>query len=850
MGSWTVHKIGGGSLTDAEGIRQIPKILAEASGPTALVVSAMSGVTDALLALLESARKGGDRLPEEFEALRKSHLGIADELLPQAAASAVSDALLKSFDDVWGALRTVRLGRTYAQGIADLVAGHGEVWSARIIEAYLRSLGRSTAFVDAREVVIIAHGDTGPVVDWAASGRRLAEHLDTHPAEWLVITGYVASTVAGVPTTLGRNGSDFSAAIFANLLDATSVTIWKNVDGVLSADPKRVPDATILDQISYQEAIALGHFGAKVLHPMTLGPAMSKKIPIYIRNAFDPRRPGTRIDAGRTSDEPVEVGATIKGFSAVDGVALISVEGAGVMSVSGIAERLFRKLKEGGVRLLLVSHSESENCITFAVGAAQAASACSLVEQDFRHELRDSLIKPLVKVDRCSIIAAVGDGLTQAPGAVAKFVAALGKAGVRVRAIAQGSSGRNVSVVIDESASTRALRAVHAGFFLSEHVLSVGVLGLGRVGRALLKQLEAQSALIRRQLGVDLRVRGVMGRERMLLGNERINLGTWGDELGARGTASSLAAFTEHVNGDHPYSVMIDCTASESVPDEYARWLERRIHVITPNSRAGAGPRDRFEAICRAGRQTYTHFFSEATVGPGLPVINSLRDLIQTGDRIVRIETVLAGAVPFVFNSWTQGASFSDLILRAQRLGYTQPNVTEDLSGLDAARKLVILAREVGVRLELRDVVAEGFLPPGQHGEIGSEQSLKHFQSVDETIAARAREAEGKGEVLRYAGLLTADGAARAELRSYPRSHPFSSIGGHASTVIIHTDRSRGQPLILQGPGASADVIAGSVFADLLRLASYLGPRTDARPRPHVSSRDLRPVELESFPRS
>ncbi|HEY1957092.1 MAG TPA: bifunctional aspartate kinase/homoserine dehydrogenase I [Polyangiaceae bacterium] len=812
--SWVVHKFGGTSVAGAERYRNVGELMRREPGARkAVVVSAMSGVTDALLALVDLATRRDPAYEAKLAELLARHVETARALVPSAEAERLAGVFASDGRDVADVLRGVWLGKSSSELTRELVAGYGEIWSAQMLAAHL-----GTAWLDARTVLTVAPGELGPVVDFEGSTARMRAWVASHAeCNLLIVTGYIASTPEGVPTTLKRNGSDFSASIFGALLDASTITIWTDVDGVLSADPRRVPEAVVVDAMSYDEAIELAYFGAKVLHPRTMEPAVARGIPIWIRNTFNASHPGTRIDpkGARSSRSPV------KGFSTFDGIALVNLEGTGMIGVPGVAQRLFGALRDVGVSVVLISQASSEHSICFAVPEAQAELAKKTTERAFDPEIRAGHVQRVDLLGACSVLAAVGDEMANAPGVAATFFAALGKAGVNVLAIAQGSSERNISAVVTRAQSTRALRAVHAGFYLSNRVLSVGVVGPGLVGRALLAQLAAQAPVLREESGIDLRVRAIANRKSMLLSETAIDLKSWSLDGGKR---SDLDAFADHVQAEHlPHAVIVDCSANDDVAARYETWLRRGIHVVTPNKRAGAGPLARYRAIRALGRTLSRHFLYEATVGAGLPVITTLRDLIQTGDRVERIEGVLSGTLSYVFNAFETGRAFSEVVREAKSLGYTEPDPRDDLSGMDVARKLVILAREMGVEIELAAVEVEGLVPRESEHAKTPDEFLDELAAADAAMARRRDEAAARGEVLRYVGVVDSSGKATVSLRGYPRTHAFARITATDNVIAFTSSRYRAQPLIVQGPGAGPDVTAGGVFADLLRLAAYLG---------------------------
>jgi aspartokinase/homoserine dehydrogenase 1 len=807
---WTVHKFGGTSLADPDRIRHVASLIEEESRPTAVVVSAMSGVTDRLLALADTAPDETDALHERLQALCDEQRAVVTELLSGEEAAPLLRALDDDVADVSDVLRAARLMRDAPATARDLVAGYGELWAARLLGGVLRAQGVDAAVCNAREVLVVAHEKLGPVVDWDATRERFEAWRAEQDADVYVITGFVATTPDGVPTTLGRNGSDHSAAIFASLLDAEALTIWTDTDGVMSADPRYVPDAQTLDRLTYEEAMELAYFGARVIHPQTLAPAVEHEIPITIRNTFAPERPGTRIHLSGNG------ASVVKGFSTVDDVALLNLEGTGMIGVPGIARRLFDALEDAGVSVILISQGSSEHSICFAVPQAQVEAARAATEQAFYAEMDRGQIQQVEVTPDCSILAVVGDRMSGTPGVAATFFGALGDAGVNVRAIAQGSSERNISAVVDGDDAPRALRAAHAGFYLSKRTLSIGVIGAGNVGGALLDQIHDQVERLREEQDIDLRVRGVTTSSRMLRAEQALDLSDWRDAL-VEGDPADLAAFVDHVQTDyHPHTVLVDCTASDAVARHYEDWLERGIHVVTPNKRANTASWDRYQALQAAGRAQPRYLY-ETTVGAGLPILQTLANLTETGDRVHHVEGILSGTLSYLFNAFDGDRPFSDILIQAKEEGFTEPDPRDDLSGMDVARKVVILAREMGLPLELDDVTVEGLVPDAlKDGTV--EEFLANLPEHDDTMTDILRTAQAEGKVLRFVGSVERDGTASVRLRRYDTDHAFARISHTDNIVRFQTDRYRTNPLIVQGPGAGPQVTAAGVFSDLLRL--------------------------------
>jgi bifunctional aspartokinase / homoserine dehydrogenase 1 len=820
--SWVVHKFGGSSVADAECFRRVADILVgQPAGPQGVVLSACRGVTDALLKLVELAEQQDESYRTELGKLRARHATIAETLLRPESARLYLAGFDRDCHDIEGILHTVRLTRAAARNVTDLIAGYGELWSTKLFYRYFEERGRPgpVKWVDARTVLVVEWGPLGPAVQWGESHEKLAALVAKDFQGTLIITGFVASDRRGVQTTLGRNGSDFSGSIFGALLAAREIHIWTDVDGVLSADPRRVPDATIIDSLSYNEAMELAYFGAKVIHPQTMAPAVGRDIPIWIRNTFAPEKRGTLICSRPESSLPV------KGITTIERVALINLEGAGMIGVPGTAHRLFGALREEGISVILISQGSSEHSICCAIPQDQANRAAAVVRDAFARELKEGQIQSVDVDPDLAIVAIVGDGMAGTPGISAKVFNSLGTASINVRAIAQGASERNISVVIDGRDATKALRAAHAGFYLSPHTLSIGVIGPGTVGRVLLAQLASQSPRLREKSKVDLRIRGILDSKRMFLSDTGVNLARWREDYEQRAQPADVDKFIEHVRVDYlPHTVLIDCTANEGVGRRYADWLARGVHVVTPNKKANSSELSYYRNLHDARRSSGAHYLYETTVGAGLPVIQTLRDLRDTGDDIVSIEGIFSGTLAYLFNIYDGRTAFSDIVKDAKHRGYTEPDPRDDLSGMDVARKLIILGREMGLELELSDVKVESLVPAGlEKGTI--DDFLGKLSAHDAQMRGRLDAARHRGKVLRYVGRLTADGKATVGLSELDTRHAFANMALTDNIVRFETRRYCDNPLIVQGPGAGPEVTAGGVFADVLRLAAYLGAR-------------------------
>ncbi|MFB9066874.1 bifunctional aspartate kinase/homoserine dehydrogenase I [Pseudofulvimonas gallinarii] len=812
---WVAHKFGGSSLADAGRIRQVATVLgARDDAAQVVVVSAMAGVTDALTRLVTDAAAGDADWRVQLAGLRGRHVEAATTLLGEHADLGWLDSV---FADLADLLHAQSLLGSLSREALDFVQGLGEVLSAGLLTRYLRSQGREAARLDARDVLVVSETELGRVVEDTPTRDRLAAWRAVHDARCVVVTGFVCRAADGRITTLGRNGSDYSGAIFADLFDATALHIWTDVDGVLSADPRLVPEAVLLDRLSYDEACELAYFGARVIHPQTLAPAIRRGMPIVIRNTFNAGHPGTRIEAESSAQPPV------KGLTTIGDLAIVNLEGAGMIGVPGTAERVFGALHDAGVSVVMISQGSSEHSICSVVRAAQAGRAVAALQHAFAAELAAGSIHAVTSTPDIAVLAVVGDGMAGTPGIAAQVFNSLARAQVNIRAIAQGASERNISIAVAAGDASRALRAVHAAFFLSPQTVSVGIVGPGNVGRVFLQQLAARGEELRRRANLDLRVRAIANSRVQCLHESGIDPAAWPETLAAATAPLELDAFADHVRAPHlPHALIVDLSASSEIAGHYAGWLARGIHVVTPNKQAGSGDWSRYQAIRAAQAEGRSLFRYEATVGAGLPVISTLRDLLDTGDDILSIEGILSGTLAWLFNRFDGSVPFSALVREARELGYTEPDPRDDLSGMDVARKLTILAREAGWSLRLEDVEVESLVPEALRG-VPREDFLARLHELDEALATRLAGARDRGCILRHVAHLDAEGRARVGIAELPADHAFAHLALTDNIIQFRSRRYCDNPLIVRGPGAGPDVTAAGVFADVLRVAAALG---------------------------
>ena len=812
-----VHKFGGTSVADAERYRHVGTLLLDRTEPVQVtVVSAMKGVTDALIELARQAADDAPAWRDAWHGLRARHRGAAVALMGEHAGASVEwiDARFDELMQVLGALAVIG---ELPQEVLERVQGLGEVCSAHLLGEHLRARGEPCAVLDAREVLVVEHGELGVDVDWEVSAARLQAWRARNPQPRVVVTGFVARDRQDRITTLGRNGSDYSGAIFAALFDADELQIWTDVDGVLSADPRLVPEAVQLATLSYDEACELAYFGARVVHPQTMAPAIRRGLPILIRNTFQPGNPGTRISAASGGRGP------IKGLTLSAGLAVLNLEGTGLIGVPGTAERVFSALRQAQISVVMISQGSSEHSICCVVRGAEARRARQALLHSFAHELAVGQVQRVQLREDVSVLAAVGDGMAGQPGVAARLFESLGRAQVNILAIAQGASERNISVAVDSADATRALRAAHAGFWLSPQTFAVGVIGPGNVGAALLDQLQAEQPQLLQKANIDLRLCAIASRRGMHLAPRALQQ-PWREAMDTPHAGLDMEQFAAHLLAAHlPHAVIIDCSASAQVADCYPQWLAAGIHVVTPNKQAGAGALARYRRIREAAAASGARFRYEATVGAGLPVITTLRDLVDTGDEVMSIEGIFSGTLAWLFNRFDGTQPFSALVAQARAMGYTEPDPRDDLSGMDVARKLVILAREAGHELSL-DQVRVASLVPEALQTLEVEEFMQRLCDADATLLAQLQQARAHGRVLRYVAALSATGAT-VGLVEVPAHHAFANLRLTDNVVQFRTRRYNDNPLVVQGPGAGPEVTAAGVFADLLRVAAGEGAR-------------------------
>ncbi|PJE07345.1 bifunctional aspartate kinase/homoserine dehydrogenase I [Legionella sp.] len=806
---YSIHKFGGSSLANARKFREIETLLA--GNKEIIVVSATQGTTSSLQSALDEAKSSLAYI-EILEKIEENHFSLINELAIEKTN--LITTIQNDFFKIKDILYAVYLTGSYSKEVQNLILGYGELWSANILNGYLGQ-NNKVSFLDASKVLFIYEKEGVICIDWEKS-RTALSYMESADFNQLVITGFIASSIDGKRTILGRNGSDFSAAIFANLFDAKLLTIWTDVDGIYSADPNLVRSAFMIESLSYKEALELAYFGAKVLHPMTIAPLVEKQIPLFIKNSFNPQSKGTLISA-----QPEKSTQLIKGISCIEKVALINIEGSGLISVSGLTSRVSDILYRAQIRVLLISQASSEHSICLAVPNLLLNKALDALFEHLHADIERKHIAGIYAQRDCAILSAVGDEMVGSIGVAGQFCTALAKANINICAISQGSSERNISAVIKNTEIKKAMQAVHAGFYLSRKTLAIGLIGPGAVGKKLLQQLQETINQLSTAYQMNLQVLGIMDSQKMWLSDRPIHLEHWQESFANQAVKADPASFIAHfAQGSIPHNVIIDCTASQAVAHKYQSILQQGIHVITPNKHANADDLSYYKQL-KALRNLNNHYLYEATVCAGLPVISTLQDLIKTGDVIEEIEGVLSGTLSYIFNEMAKGRSFSSVVIDAKNRGFTEPDPREDLSGMDVARKLVCLAREIGHDLSL-DEVAIYDLVPAELKDCDLAAFLANLTNYDHAMGEWLRQAKTKNQHLHYVGSINREGKLQVAIKSLPKEHPFSRLEGTDNMIIFRTKRYQERPLIIQGPGAGAEVTAAGIFADLLRLVSFL----------------------------
>ena len=814
-----VLKFGGTSVGSVKSIQTLLDILKKeiaGGGTPVIVLSAMSGVTNLLIDVAEKAASG-ESYSEQLVELEKRHFDVIKELIGVQKQNPVFTKLKLFFNELEDLLQGVYSLQELTPRTRDLILSYGERCSAFMISRIAEQDFPQSLYVDASELVKTDNNYGKAMVQTEATEMLIRNFYNGNNSKILFVTGFIASTDQGRITTLGRGGSDYTAAIFASALNASEIQIWTDVNGMMTADPRMVKKAFPLAELSYTEAMELSFFGAKVIYPPTMIPAFLKKIPIVIKNTFEPEYPGTVI---KHSISPSNL--PIKGISSINDISIINLEGSGMVGKAGFSGRLFSLLVREQINVILITQSSSEHSITFAVHPADAVKAKQLIEQEFELEINaQKLESPVIEQD-LSILAIVGENMKQTPGISGKLFHALGRNGINVRAIAQGSSEYNISVVIAKQDLAKALNAVHDDFFTEfKKTLHVFCLGTGNIGRTLFRQINEHFDYLKQNNGILIKIAGISNTSKMVFDADGLLLDSWQEKLEKSNEKADLAAFIERMKTMNlPNCVFIDNTASGKPVESYEDIFKSNISIITCNKLGNSSGYAQYKLFKDTARKYGVDFYYETNVGAGLPIIRTLKDLMVSGDRVKRIEAVLSGTISFIFNYYKGDATFYDIVKMAQEKGYTEPDPRDDLKGTDFMRKMLILAREAGYALEQEDIEIENMLPQSCLDAKSVPDFYKELQASEPFFAKMKNDAESSGKVLRYIGKLE-DGKAAITLQMVGEDHPFYMLSGSDNIISFTTDRYTERPMVVKGPGAGAEVTAAGVFSDLVNLGTH-----------------------------
>ncbi|HTE24354.1 bifunctional aspartate kinase/homoserine dehydrogenase I [Flavitalea sp.] len=830
-----VLKFGGTSVANAENINKVTAIVKQliseqtildqsrsekaiieenpVTGKCIVVLSAFGGITDILIGAGKAAAAGDETYKDKLVAVEQRHLEAVKALLPvdkQSGVLSLVKTMCNELEDICNGVYL--LGELSARTL-DRVVSYGELISSRIVAAKLTALGISNEWKDSRELIQTNSSFGFAAVDFPATDNKVKTYLQVTNAAVIVAPGFIASDSHGATTTLGRGGSDYTAAILAAAADAEKLEIWTDVSGMMTADPRIVLNARVISEISYQEAMELSHFGAKVIYPPTIQPVMAKSIPVWIKNTFIPSDMGTLIETSANTN-----GKNIRGISSVNNVALLSLEGSGMVGIPGFSKRLFEALANEQINVILITQSSSEHSICVAIDEVNAVKAKLAVDKAFSFEIDTRKVEPLVLELGLSIVALVGDNMKSHPGISGKMFSAMGRNGVNVRAIAQGSSERNISAVIAVADVKKTINVLHEDFFETTYKqLNLFIAGVGNVGSRFLAQLKQQQAYLQQHLRLQVRVIGLANSRKMVFNDEGIPLGAWKEALD-NGQTMQLDNFINIIHSKNlRNSVFADVTANDLLATKYDLLLQKSISVVACNKVACSSSYEYYRKLKDLASDFNAHFLFETNVGAGLPVIGTLNDLLRSGDTVNRIEAVLSGTLNFVFNHYNGERSFAEVVKQAQDEGYTEPDPRLDLGGTDVMRKIMILARETGERLEMTDIANNSFMPEScMKGDV--DNFYKEMAKHEAHFKALYTEAAAAGKKLKFVASYE-DGKAAVGLQHIDPQHDLYHLYGKDNVVLFYTNRYVDQPLVVKGAGAGAEVTASGVFADIIRAA-------------------------------
>ena len=810
-----VLKFGGTSVANADNINKVVAIVKESAkkDKTVVVVSALGGITDLLLSAVAMAADGEELYKEKLATIGQRHFEAVKQLIPVAQQSQLLSLVKKSCNEMEDICNGVFLLRELTDRSKDRIGSYGEWLSSQIIAAKFKADGIEVEWKDARELIVTNSNFTAAEVDFAVTDKKIASYFSTTTASLFILPGFIATDCHGITTTLGRGGSDYTAAIIASAVNASLLEIWTDVSGMMTADPRLTNNARIIPNISYQEAMELSHFGAKVIYPPTIQPVMSKGIPVWIKNTFAPADEGTMIESASSKN-----GNIVRGISSINNIALISLEGSGMIGIPGFSKRLFEALSSEKINVILITQSSSEHSICVGIDTFSAAKAKQAVDTAFANEVALQKVEPLRVETELSIVALVGENMKNHTGISGRMFSAMGRNGVNVRAIAQGSSEKNISAVIATKDVRKAINVLHEEFFETTYKqVNLFITGTGNVGAKLLGQLQQQLEVLQHKMHLQVRVVGLSNSRKMLIDEEGIDLKNWKEKL-AGGEEARLQKFTEEIIiRNLRNSIFVDITANDKVAAGYHQLLEKSISIVACNKVAASSPYNNYKRLKDIAREFNSQFLFETNVGAGLPVIATINDLVHSGDRIHKIQAVLSGTLNFVFNNYDGTRKFAAVVKQAQEEGYTEPDPRLDLGGTDVMRKILILTREAGHQAEMDDIANNSFIPAVcMQGTV--EDFYKEMENEEAHFLTLVKEANEAGCKLKFVASFD-NGKASVGLQHIDPKHDLYHLYGKDNIVLFYTDRYKEQPLVVKGAGAGAEVTASGVFADIIRAS-------------------------------
>ncbi len=818
-----VLKFGGTSVANAENINKVIAIVKDTlkRGPAMVVVSALGGTTDVLIDAGKLAAAGNETYKEKLLTIEQRHLQTVKDLIPVANQSAILSEVKKKCNELEAICEGVfMLGELSARTL-DRIVSYGELLSSIIISHKLKSLDIAHEWADSRNLIVTNSNFGAASVNFEVTNHKIQDFVKTNPSQLYLFPGFIASDAHGVTTTLGRGGSDYTAAIFSAAVadkNPDALEIWTDVSGMMTADPRLVQNAKIIPRTTYQEAMELSHFGAKVIYPPTIQPAMAKGIPLLIKNTFAPQDAGTLIESkavGVSEDAPSKI---VTGLSSMGKISLLLLEGGGMVGVPGFSKRLFEALSDEKINVILITQSSSEHSICVAIDSVNAAKAKEAVDEEFDYEIAAGKLDPLIVENDLAIVALVGENMKNHPGISGRMFSALGKNGVNIRAIAQGSSEKNISAVISVTDVKKAVNVLHEEFFETAYKqLNLFVAGTGNVGKRLFEQLKQQQAYLLKHLRLQLRVVAIANSKKVAINEEGLDLNKWEEELGSAKamTINELADFIRDKNLRN--SVFVDITASDVVAGTYAGLLQKSISVVACNKIASSSSFTNYEKLKALANEFNTAFLFETNVGAGLPIIGTLNDLLRSGDEVHKMQAVLSGTLNFVFNNYDGSRPFAAVVKQAQDEGYTEPDPRLDLGGVDVMRKILILSREAGYKMEMEEIKNDVFLPEScMKGSVAD--FYKELEKHEGHFKKLYTDAVAKDCKLKFVAQFES-GKAAVGLQHIGKEHDLYHLYGKDNVVLFYTRRYSQQPLVIKGAGAGAEVTASGVFADIIRAA-------------------------------